>query len=477
MAPISTTRRSGPSAGLPQDGAGLAPARRHVGLVLVVVGLPLLTVLLVALRGSLALASMLLLYLLAVVVIAVVGGVVPAVLGAIASFLLANWFLTPPFMTLKVADRDSVVELLVFLLVALAVSITVDLAARRQVAATRSTIEARLLARFTEEPVTEVSHESVLERVRLLFFLDRVAVLEASGGADRVVAAVGPTTDAQPAFRVPAGPGLQLFGWGGRATEPLDDRLLGVLAQAAGRVVEGQRLADEAARARELAAVDRLRSALLAAVGHELRTPLAGVKVAVSTLRQRDITWSADQTDQLLATIEESSDRLAEVLANVLDLSRLQAGALSVRLLPVALDEVVDNALTDPRHRDLRDAVPDQLPLVLADPGLLERVVVNLVDNAQRFSPSQVPATISAELIGPEHVELRVVDHGPGVPEGDWDRLFVPFQRLHDHSATTGLGLGLAIARGFIEAMDGTLVPSHTIGGGLTMSVTLPVAR
>lgn len=372
-----------PESRLPEVGAGLAPARRHVGLALVVLGLPLMTSLLVEFRGALALASMLLLYLLAVVVIAVVGGILPAVLAAVVSFLLANWFLTPPFHTLKVASRDSVIELGVFLLVALAVSITVDVAARRRMAAVRGAMEAERLER---------------------------------------------------------------------------------------------RLADEAARARELATVDRLRSALLAAVGHELRTPLAGAKAAVSSLRQQDITWTADERDGLLLTIEESTDRLAELIANLLDLSRLQAGAVSVQPVPVSVDEIVASALTDARHRHVENRVPDELPLVVADPGLLERVLVNLVDNAQRFSPPGKAVVVTAEVHDSGSVALRVADHGPGVPEGRWDRLFVPFQRLDDRSTTTGLGLGLAIAQGFVEAMDGTIEPSATPGGGLTMTVTLPVA-
>ncbi len=427
------------------------------------------------LRGDLALATMLLLYLLSVVVIAVVGGVLPALLGAVASFLLANWFLTQPLNTFKVSSRDSIIELLVFLLVALAVSITVDVAARRRVAAARGAMEAALLSRFTGAPVVEVSPEAVLEQVRAVSGLVTVAIVDRSQRPAEVVTQVGDPVDGQPAVQVPAGPGLELLGWG-VTPAPADRRLIAALAQAAGRVVEGRRLSDEAALVRELAAIDRLRSALLAAVGHELRTPLAGAKAAVSSLRQPDIDWTAEEREGLLMTIEESTDRLTDLIANLLDLSRLQAGALSVQSEPVALDEVTARSLRDARHHHVQNQVSDALPLVLADAGLLERVLVNLVDNAQRVSPVGSTVQVTAEQVEEHCVALRVVDHGPGLPESAWDRLFVPFQRLDDRSTTTGLGLGLAIAQGFVEAMNGTIEPSTTRGGGLTMTVTLPVA-
>lgn len=331
---------------------------------------------------DLALESVLLLYLLAVVVVAVVGGVLPALLAAVASFLLANWFLTPPFRTLVVESTSEVIDLVVFLLVALTVSVTVDVAARR-------------------------------------------------------------------------------------------------------RAVAERRLAEQAAHARELAEVDRLRNALLVAVGHDLRTPLAGAKAAVSTLRLAGVRLSEPERAQLLGTVEESVDRLDALVSDLLDLSRLQAGALGVQLVPAALDEVVAGALLEQPAATVRNEVPDDLPQVLVDPGLLQRVVANLVENAVRYSgpgggvvvradPGSAPAGGSGRA---QHVRLHVVDRGPGVPRDRWERMFVPFQRLTDSGTDGGLGLGLAIAAGFTEAMGGSLEPSDTPSGGLTMTVVLPVAE
>ena len=204
-------------------------------------------------------------------------------------------------------------------------------------------------------------------------------------------------------------------------------------------------------------------------MGHDLRTPLASIKAAASSLRAPDVEFSPEDRAELLATVEESADRLDDLVENLLAMSRLQAGVLSVQARPVALDEVVSRAVP---HSPVRIAVGDDLPLVQADPGLLERVVANLVSNAVRASDS---VTVDASA-GPSTVDLRVVDHGDGVPAADRDRMFAPFQRLDDRTADGGLGLGLAIARGFTEAMGGRLTPADTPGGGLTMTVTLPRA-
>src|SRR5207248_5707994 len=183
---------------------------------------------------------------------------------------------------------------------------------------------------------------------------------------ERTVAAVGQPPPARPALSVPAGDGLRLAAWGPNVFAE-DRRTLGRLASAAARTLEAQRLAHQAAHARDLAEIDRLRAALLAAVGHDLRTPLAGIKAAASSLRQRDVRWSAADTEEFLATIEESADRLDALVANLLDMSRLQAGVLSVDLRPVAVDEVVARALIDGPGGKVEVDVPDGLPLVAAD--------------------------------------------------------------------------------------------------------------
>jgi two-component system sensor histidine kinase KdpD len=441
-----------------------ARARNWVGLGLGVVGLAGVTIGLTGTRPPAALTNAALLYLVPVVVVAVVGGVWLGLATAVASDALLNWYFVPPYHTLTVESRENVLALLVYVLVAGSVSVSVDLAARQRAAAVRSGIEARLLARVTAAPVVDQSLTRLLGYVRDTFGMQRVALVE----GDEVVASVGAESTGEPTLVAEAGAGMRLTAEG-PALFGEDRRLLGRLAAAAARTLETQRMARRAAQAEQLAEVDRLRTAILAAVGHDLRTPLASIKAAASSLRAPDVAFSAQDREELLATVEESADRLDDLVENLLAMSRLQAGVLSVEARPVALDEVVSRAVLG---APVRLAVGDDLPLVLADPGLLERVVANLVSNAVRVSD-----TVSVEAVAaPSTVDLRVVDHGMGVPPADRERIFAPFQRLDDRTADGGLGLGLAIARGFAEAMGGTVTPSETAGGGLTMTVTLPRA-
>jgi two-component system sensor histidine kinase KdpD len=232
------------------------------------------------------------------------------------------------------------------------------------------------------------------------------------------------------------------------------------------------RRASAAREAAELEAGNRLRTALLTAVGHDLRTPLATAKAVVSGLRSQDVALTDEDRRELLESADDALDRLAALVDNLLDLSRLQSGALPVRTRPVPVHDVVARALDDlgVRPRAVLLDVPEDLPDVRVDPGLLERVIVNVVSNAQRYAAD--PPLLRAVAIG-DRVELRVIDTGPGIPVTDRDRVFLPFQRLDDASAA-GLGLGLALSRGLMEAMAGALELEDTPGGGLTMVMSLP---
>jgi len=447
---------------------GLSRHRTAVGLTSAALALPILTGVLVTLRGDLARESALLLYMLTVVVLAVIGGVLPALLAAVGAFLLANWFLTPPYNTFYVANRSGVVDLVVFLLGALVVSVTVELGARRRAAAEQDRLEAELVSRFASVEMSTAPVSYVLEQVRALFAMTSASLLAADG---RPLAQVGPTAQGTPTLTVDAGAGLHLAAYGPELFAA-DRRLLTVLAESAGHAWHRARLEDEAARARQLAETDRVRSALLTAVSHDLRTPIAGIKTAASGLRQADVTLEPVEQDELLEAIEDGADRLAGLVDNLLAMSRIQAGAVSVHPRRVALDEVVGLALLSVGGHGVQVVVPEDLPPAWADPGLLERAVANLADNALRYSAD---VTIRAEE-GEDVLRLHVVDHGPGLPEDGWETMFTPFQRLGD-TTTGGVGLGLAIVRGLLVAMGASVTPHHTPGGGLTMTVTIPRAR
>jgi two-component system sensor histidine kinase KdpD len=263
----------------------------------------------------------------------------------------------------------------------------------------------------------------------------------------------------------------------GRTLPASDQRVLTAFAAQAAVALDRSRLARQAAEAAPLAAADKMRTALLAAVSHDLRTPLAAAKLSVASLRDTSVDWSAEDRADLLAGAEESLDRLTRLVENLLDMSRLQAGALNLHLEPVGLGDVVAAALdslpTEPGQVVVGDL--DTVPDAVVDPALLERVVANLVGNAVRHGGSGRPVTLTASALG-ERVELRIIDRGQGIRPEDWERVFTPFQRLGDHDNTTGVGLGLALSRGLVEAMGGTLAPEETPGGGLTMVVSVPAA-
>src|SRR6185437_6139511 len=252
--------------------------------------------------------------------------------------------------------------------------------------------------------------------------------------------------------------------------------VLGAFAAQAALALRQQRLAAQAATADKISAADRLRSALLSAVSHDLRTPLASAKAAVTSLRSPDVAFGPEDRDELLATADESLDRLIGLVENLLDMSRLQAGVLGVHAQLFSVADVLPRVVDDVGTAAVTVRVPDDLSEVRADPALLERILVNVLANAVRYSPPGRPPAIAVTERGDE-VEVRVIDHGPGIPDEARELVFQAFQRLGDRDSGTGVGLGLALSRGLAEAMGGTLRPVTTPGGGLTMVLRLPVAQ
>ena len=339
----------------------------------------------------------------------------------------------------------------------------------------------------------ETALPALLERVREAFGLSSVTLLERTTPADghhgaasrgpadewTVVASAGagPCRRPQDAdTEVPAGDTLMLA-LRGRPLLAEDQRVVGAFAAQAAVIIERDRLAEAAATAGPLAQADRTRTALSAAVGHDLRSPLASAKAAVTSLRSKDVDWTPQDRSELLLTADEALDQLARLVDNLLDMSRLRAGALSILSRPVALEDVVPLALDDfgPSGRQVVVDVADDLPYVQGDAGLIQRVVANLVANALRYSPPGTPPVVTGSSLG-DRVELRIIDRGPGITPADLERVFTPFQRLGDTDNTTGVGLGLALSRGLTEAMGGSLTAEETPGGGLTMVVSLPAA-
>ncbi len=458
--------------------APLPPRRRTTAFLLAAVGLPLMTVALAAVRDSVGLPSVLLLYLVAVLGIGAVGGAVPALFAAVSAFLLANWFFTPPFYRFTVGERENVLALVIFVVAASLVSYLVDVAARRREELTRVRVEAEAMARMAGSLTREDVLPRFVDQVRVTFGAHGVAVLqEDDDGRRQVEASSGepvPTDPDDADVAEPLGPGRTLV-VDGVSIDADDERLLHALAAQTALVLETRRLQHEAARATELAEANDLRASLLQAVSHDLRTPLAATKAAIASLRQADVTWEPGQIAEFQATIEDETDRLASLVESLLDMSRLQAGVIAPEVRATSLEEVLPDAVAGlgPRARSVVIDVPEDLPPVDADPKLLARVIANLVDNAITYSNGAGPPRVTAGAVA-GRVLLRVVDRGPGISPEAREEVFRPFQRLVDHG--TGVGLGLAIARGFTEAMGGELAIEDTPGGGTTMVVTLAQA-
>ena len=449
----------------------------------------LLTVLLLGTGAGLGLATAMLLFLSLTVGAALVGGVFPAIGSALTGSLLLNYYFAPPTHAFTIADPENILALAVFVGVGTAVASVVDLAARRAQLAARSRAEAETLAFLAGSALRgEDDPHSLLVRVRETFQTESAALLEHTDpehtGAPatwQILSSAGPHPAARPedaSVDVPVGERYALV-LTGRVLPAEDRRILAAFAAQSAALLERRRLAEEAVASRRLAEGNRIRTALLAAVSHDLRTPLAGIKAAVTSLRSDEITWAPEDEAELLAGIEDGADRLNQLINNLLDMSRLQTGSVTPLTRDVDLDEVVPLALAAVPDGAVRLDIPEDLPLVPADPGLLERVVANLVENAVKYNPPGVPVTVRADLLdlpGAARVELRVADRGPGVPEDARERIFQPFQRYGDTPRGNGVGLGLAVARGFTEAMGGEVTAEDTPGGGLTMVVTLPLA-
>ncbi|MBU6530121.1 ATP-binding protein [Streptomyces sp. NPDC057245] len=436
----------------------------------------LLTLLLSAVH--LGLANDVLLYLALTVAAALLGGLFPALASAAVGSLLLNWFFTPPVNRITIADPRNILALAIFVGVALSVASVVDLAARRTHQAARLRAESEILSFLAGDVLRgETSLETLLERVRETFGMESAALLEREGDVAPWTCA-GRAGSGPPVERpedadvdMPVGDHMALA-LTGRVLPAEDRRVLAAFAVQAAVVLDRRRLREEADRARALAEGNRIRTALLAAVSHDLRTPLAGIKAAVTSLRSDDVAWSEEDQAELLEGIEEGADRLDHLVGNLLDMSRLQTGTVTPLIREIDVDEVAPMALGGVPEGSAELDIPETLPMVAVDAGLLERAMANLVENAVKYSPAGRTVLVAASALA-DRVEVRVVDRGPGVPDEAKDRIFEPFQRYGDAPRGAGVGLGLAVARGFAEAMGGTLNAEDTPGGGLTMVLTL----
>lgn len=493
---IVTHAAAGGRLSLPRFSGSLTARRRVLGFVLALGGGPLVTWLLVALRSDESITSDVLTFQLLVVLVALVGGIWPALFAAFLSGLTLDFFFVDPLYTVSVGEPLHLLALALYVVNAVLVSVVVDTAARRSRQARRAAAESELLATVAGSVLRgQDALQALVDRTREAFRLNEVRLKGADGGvlaASTVPGSRGSGGDAAGAAGGAAGAAggaaaaASTIAVGDRATLELcgpdlaasERRLLGVIAAQMDQALEHRDLAATASEVGPLAMADRMRSALLAAVGHDLRRPLTAATAAVSGLRSTEVELSSEDRTELLDTAQESLDALANLVTDLLDVSRVEAGVLAVSMHPIDVEDVIVPALDElelgPDRVEL--ALDGALPPVFADEILLQRVLVNLLSNAVRFSPDGAKVRLSASAFR-GRVEVRIVDSGPGVPGERRDEIFVPFQRLGDTDNSTGLGLGLALSKGFVEGMGGTIEADDTPGGGLTMVVSLPAAQ
>jgi two-component system sensor histidine kinase KdpD len=494
----------------PLDGRGtgwphagdLGRVRVAVGLILAVLLPALLQLVLVVGNPEHSVATAMLIQLSGSVAVALVGGLWPAVLAALWSSLLVNYFSTPPTGNLIISDPQNFLALFVFLGVSSAVAVVVDLSARRSKEAARARAEASTLSDLTRGAArSEDTVRSLLEQARTVFQVRGTALFSKVGGADlfddgtwQLLAsagevpaddvpedsATGESPDRENIEEIDTTTRLILYG---RILPASDRRLLAAFGAHLAAQLERQQLVASRREMMHLAESNTMRTSILRAVSHDLRTPLAGIKLAVGGLRQTGVPYTPEEEQELLATIEECSDRLDVLVGNLLDMSRLTSDSVSPRLHPLRWYEVIPGALHGVPPGRVRVELPANMPEIAADQGMLERVVANIVENAVKYAPDSdivvagaagglSPATLAGQPAG----ELRIIDHGRGIPAERVLDMFRPFQRLDDASQAAGIGLGLAVAKGFTEAMGGRLTAEPTPGGGLTMVITLPLS-
>jgi two-component system sensor histidine kinase KdpD len=477
---VSRPRRaSGPR--LPARRGALSPRRRALGFLLTFILVPAMAWIAGTTVDADTLTVCALAFQLIVVVVALVGGLWPALLAALSSGLALDFFLIAPYRTIAVSAPRQLVILLLDVLIAVLVSLVVDRSARRGRQARRAAAESEILIGLADSVLrADDALGAILSTTREAFGVEAVCLRGPGGGSSgraSVLVRDGDPEAPGPRTTVPVGEGADLTVVG-RDLDASDQRLLGVVATQLRTVLDHRDLETRAREIGPLEAANKVRSALLSAVSHDVRRPLAAATAAVTGLSSMGAELGEDDRAELLGLARDSLDDLASLVTDLLDVSRVQAGAIPVDLGPVDAADAILPAL-DELHAGpdgVELALDPALPRLRADPALLRRVLVNLLANARRFSPPGVPVLLTTSSFGGTG-QIRVVDHGPGIPQGRREDVFRPFQRLGDTDNTSGLGLGLALSKGFVDGMGGGLEAEDTPGGGLTMVVSLPCVQ
>jgi two-component system sensor histidine kinase KdpD len=437
------------------------------------IGFGVATVVMLAQRDEFALQNVLLVYLTIAALAAWIGGLWPALTAAVAGFLLGNYLFTPPFRTWTIANPADVFALGAFVFLTGLIGFLVGTAARRSSEAATAKAEAETLIGLIGAG-GEGSVPKLMERLQVA--LDARGITLFFPGMDGLqpVAAFGDDPPASPdsADRVVT-VGDVVVAIAGEPLDAVDERLLAATVTELGTVIDRAELANQAAEVDALERANELRTALLRAVSHDLRSPLSAIQASVTSMLQEDVEWPQVEEREFLETISDETDRLNRVVSDLLDAGRLQTGTLQVQKRRAGIEDVVSRVATAFRFQRQRLSFDTEveLPDVSTDPALLERIVENFVRNALDHSPPDTPVRITAGVVG-DRIDLRVIDRGPGIDPETIQLVFEPFRTLDD-SHMAGVGLGLAVAKGLADALGHRITVDDTPGGGTTMILSV----
>lgn len=443
--------------------------------------LPLVNLILAKFRNSLNLTTNTLILLVITVAIAVKSPIWLAILGAIENFLFLNYFFTPPFHTLAISNKDDLIALLVYLTLSISASLILRKLKIRTAKLQQLSDEGLFLSSLAKDIIRgHGSIEEILSGSKNTFGLNEFAVVRKNsttpGGSPEVIygsitAITKEISDSQiilnSEYSLLADPAI------------INTELRNLVTTFGSQILillERQIFEENEKALSGIRQADQMRVALLNAVSHDLRGPLASSKVAISSLLNNEITWSIDDRKELLESADHSLNQLNHLIENLLDMSRLESDSIFLNWRNVGIEDIVSGAIKSLKSpaNSIEISIDSDLPPIMGDPILLERVIGNLLENALRFSPKTRPVTIAAFKVE-DRIEVRIIDHGPGISVKDQSKVFIPFQRLGDRDNTTGVGLGLAIVKGFTELMNGRISMEETYLGGLTMVLSFPI--
>jgi two-component system sensor histidine kinase KdpD len=443
--------------------------------------LPLVNLILTKFRHSLNLTTNTLVLLIITVGIAVMSPIWLTILAAIENFLFLNYLFTPPFHTLAISNRDDLIALVVFLTSSISASLILRKLKIRTVKLQQLSNEGLFLSSLAKDVIKgHNSIDEILRNSKSTFGLSEFAVVRKQGIApdEKLEVIFGSITIITKEI---SGSQIVLNSEYSLLADPaiIDVDLRNLVTTFGSQILillEREIFEDNEKALSDIRQTDQMRVALLNAVSHDLRGPLSSAKAAISSLMNDHVIWSAEDQRELLESSNHSLNQLNHLIENLLDMSRLEAKSISLNWRSVGIEDAVSGAIKSLKSsvNSIEISIDSELPPILGDPILLERVIGNLLENALRFNPKTRPVTVAAFRIE-ERIEIRIIDHGPGISLKDQSKVFIPFQRLGDRDNTTGVGLGLAIVKGFTELMNGRVLMEETYLGGLTVVLSFPI--